>query len=116
MAGMRLSEGATVIAAGVLAGDGAGALITCTDTSMVKVTDLSEYPVKGRGTAGVRAHRFTRGSTALSSGALGPLASLALVSDKETLLPLPSVLGKRDGAGDHVEGAKRIVGMAPKSK
>ena len=36
-----------------------------TQPGSMKVTPFSEYPAKGRGTGGVRAHRFLRGEDAL---------------------------------------------------
>ncbi|MCB1246760.1 MAG: DNA topoisomerase 4 subunit A [Acidimicrobiia bacterium] len=56
VAGMKLSEGAAVIAAAVVGSD--AIVLTHTDAMTAKVTDAAEVPLKGRGTAGVRLTKF----------------------------------------------------------
>jgi DNA gyrase subunit A len=107
MAGVRVAPGARVIFFGVVdpASDaavvtvaGSSAALPGTEPGSVKVTPYAEYPVKGRGTGGVRAHRFVRGEDSLIlawAGAAPPRAAAA------TGVPvdLPEALGKRDGSG-----------------
>ncbi|MDQ1666522.1 MAG: gyrase subunit [Actinomycetota bacterium] len=107
MAGVRVAPGARVIFFGVVdpASDaavvtvaGSSAALPGTEPGSVKVAPYAEYPVKGRGTGGVRAHRFVRGEDSLIlawAGAAPPRAAAA------TGVPvdLPEALGKRDGSG-----------------
>jgi len=85
MAGVRLGDGAKVIGFSVVADAQRDAAVVVTiaeppsDEALftdvegsAKVTPLSEYPAKGRGTGGVRAQRFVRGETALAIGWGGP--------------------------------------------
>ncbi|MGB3595243.1 MAG: DNA topoisomerase IV subunit A, partial [Ornithinimicrobium sp.] len=80
MAGMKLGSGVAVV--GFVAVEprvenvavtvaGASGALPGTETGSVKVTDLAEYPTKGRGTSGVRCHRFVRGEDALVLGWAG---------------------------------------------
>ncbi|MGB3827650.1 MAG: DNA topoisomerase IV subunit A [Ornithinimicrobium sp.] len=77
---------------------GASGALPGTETGSVKVTDLSEYPTKGRGTAGVRCHRFVRGEDALILGWAGPSPARA-ASANGVPVDLPEASGKRDGSG-----------------
>ncbi len=116
VAGVRLTAGSSVIAFGaatVHQGGGpqgsAPVVVTVTapaDGSLpgagegtIKVTPLAEYPAKGRGTGGVRAHRFLRGEDRLALGYVGPGPALACTADG---LPvdLPKVDQRRDGSGE----------------
>ena len=69
-----------------------------TEPGSVKVTPWAEYPGKGRGTGGVRCHRFLRGEDTMIlawAGATPPRASAA----NGSALELPPATGKRDGSG-----------------
>ena len=57
VAGMKLKDGAKVIAAGVILGD--EPILTVTDKGTAKLTPSSEFESKGRGGGGVRITRFT---------------------------------------------------------
>ena len=70
MAGVKLAPGAEVVsftavrptdAAMVVTVAGTAAALPGTEAGTVKVTPLAEYPGKGRGTGGVRCHRFRSG-------------------------------------------------------
>ncbi len=107
MAGMKLSSGATVVgfvaiepsleSVAVTVAGVSGAL-PGTGTGSVKVTDLDEYPTKGRGTSGVRCHRFVRGEDALVLGWAGASPARA-ASANGVPVDLPEAHGKRDGSG-----------------
>ena len=70
MAGIRVAAGQRVRFFGALDPARDGVVVTVsgsadalpgTDPGAIKVTPFAEYPGKGRGTAGVRAHRFLKG-------------------------------------------------------
>ncbi len=54
---MKLSDGATVVAAGAVHGDDT-IVLTQTEEQTAKVTDGDEVPLKGRATGGVRVTKF----------------------------------------------------------
>jgi DNA gyrase subunit A len=107
MAGIRLARGARVVFFGAVDPDRDAAVVTVagssaalpgTEAGSVKVAPYPEVPPKGRGTGGVRCHRFLRGEDTLIlawSGAAPPRAAAA------TGVPvdLPEATGKRDGSG-----------------
>lgn len=75
----------------------------------VKVTPLGEYPTKGRGTAGVRAHRLLKGESVLALAWAG--ASPALACSKAGVArALPAEFGRRDGSGVPVDQRIEAVG------
>lgn len=106
VAGMRLSEGARVLAAGP-AGDG-DQLVTVTDAGRVKLTELAEYPVKGRGGAGVRCHKLLKGEAELQLAYLGP-KPLALAGSAR--VELSGTSARRDGSGVLLDAVPTVVGQ-----
>ena len=107
MAGVRLAPGAATIFFGVVPAGADAAVVTVagsssalpgTDAGSVKVTPFTEYPGKGRGTGGVRCHRFLRGEDVLTlawAGEAPPMAAAAT----GVAVDLPPATGKRDGSG-----------------
>ena len=120
MAGIRLSAGAEVVAfAAFTPGDdallvtvaGSADALPGTDAGTVKVTPLAEYPGKGRGTGGVRCHRFRTGEDRLLLAWCGPgPARAATASGSPVDLPAADV--RRDGTG--VPATAPIAGVAGK--
>ena len=130
VAGMRVADDDAVIGFGVapagsdvaetdVAGIARPALVvTVTDgdpdllggaPGSVKVTPLGEFPVKGRGTAGVRAHRLLKGETGLALAWAG--AAPALASSKAGVArSLPHEFGRRDGSGVSVDAKIEVIG------
>jgi len=108
MAGIKLSAGDTVLHFGAVAArDGQAVVVTVaspgdalpgTTAGSVKVTEFAEYPAKGRGTAGVRAHRFLRGEEALALAWAGHGPARA-ASANGVARALPTEHGRRDGSG-----------------
>ncbi|NLA34916.1 MAG: DNA topoisomerase IV subunit A [Actinobacteria bacterium] len=80
VAGMKLSENATVIAANVVGPD--AVIVTHTDAQTAKVTDAAEVPLKGRGTAGVRLTKF-RDERMLDFAYVGTDANLSVIVGTE---------------------------------
>jgi len=64
----------------------------------VKVTPLGEFPSKGRGTGGVRAHKFLKGEDVLLLAWAGPSPARAISSGGQAI-PLPAEYGRRDASG-----------------
>ena len=107
MAGVRLAPGARVVffgavdparEAAVVTVAGSSAALPGTDAGSVKVTPYVEYPAKGRGTGGVRCHRFLRGEDVLHlawAGAAPPRAAAAT----GVAVDLPAPTDRRDGSG-----------------
>jgi DNA gyrase subunit A len=108
MAGVRVGVGARVVFFGVLPPSAPDALVVTvsgssdalpgTEPGAGKVTPFAEYPGKGRGTGGVRAHRLLKGEDGLLLAWVGPgPARAATPSGGAADLPAPD--GRRDGSG-----------------
>jgi len=96
VAGIKLTEGARVVAGAVAASD-ASDVITITDGGKAKTTPLTDYPTKGRAGVGVRCHTFTKGSTAVAFASIAPSGGVYADSKGKTVKKPPA--GKRDGSG-----------------
>ncbi len=118
IAGIRLSAGQRVVWFGavdpaedgvVVSASGSGTALPGTEPGAVKVTPFAEYPGKGRGTGGVRCHRFLKGEDTLVLAwcGRGP-ARAAAASGAAVDLPEPT--GRRDGSG--VPAAQPIVAVS----
>jgi DNA gyrase subunit A len=134
MAGIRLAPRARVIwfgavdpAAGLRQtaanGPAAGAVVVTiagsaghlpgTATATVKVTPFAEFPGKGRGTGGVRCHRFLKGEDVLVLAWAGPGPARGATA-AGTPVELPAPVGRRDGSGERVgHPLAAIGGTAP---
>jgi DNA gyrase subunit A len=121
VAGIRLSAGAFVVFFGAHSRARPGVVVTVTgsagalpgtEAGTVKVTDLSAYPGKGRGTGGVRCHRLLRGEdlVRLAYAGAGPARAAAATG---VPLPLPATNDKRDGSGVAASGIIDGVGPSP---
>ena len=75
----------------------------------VKVTPFAEYPAKGRGTGGVRCHRFLKGEDTLVFAWAGPGPARAAASSGAAV-DLPEATGRRDGSG--VPGTQPVVAVS----
>ncbi len=136
MAGIRLAAGARVIWFGAVtpgratgagapgagpggAADATGPVVVTvagsaaelpgTGAGGVKVTPYAEFPAKGRGTGGVRCHRFLRGEDALLlawAGDFPPLGATAA----GTPVDLPGPFGRRDGSGVGLADPLAMIG------
>jgi DNA gyrase subunit A len=123
MAGIRLTGRARVVYFGtVRAEDAPDALVATvagssgalpgTEVGTAKVTPLAEYPGKGRGTGGVRCHRFLRGEDALRLAWVGP-GPLRATAGSGTPVDLPLAIGRRDGSGTPLAQPVTAIGGAP---
>jgi DNA gyrase subunit A len=119
VAGIRLTDGARVIAFSLLDPAEEHRVVTIAKgenfygdpVSSIKVSDFAEFPAKGRATGGVRAHRFLTGETELALGWVGrsPQAASAGGGARS----LPESLTRRDGSGAPLEAKIDAVGTVP---
>ncbi|MBO0596046.1 DNA topoisomerase IV subunit A [Nesterenkonia sp. E16_7] len=84
------------------------------EAGSIKLTDFAEFPAKGRGTAGVRAHRFMRGEDHLKLGwaGIGPALGAARNGVARNL---PSEMVRRDGSGIPLERGVDAVAPSPEA-
>ncbi|MBM7050709.1 DNA topoisomerase (ATP-hydrolyzing) subunit A [Rothia sp. ZJ1223] len=115
MAGMKVADDDAVIAFGATAPGTNAQVVTVTNAASsmepsVKVTELSEFPAKGRATAGMRAHRLLTGETQLDFAwvGVGPAKAVSAAGVARTL---PTEFGARDGSG--VPLVQAIVAVGP---
>jgi DNA gyrase subunit A len=117
MAGVRLAAGAQVVFFGALADPDSSVVVTVSGTSAalpgteagaVKVTPFSEYPGKGRGTGGVRCHRFLKGEDAMVLAWAGEAPARG-AAPSGAPVDLPEASGRRDGSGTPADQAMAAV-------
>jgi DNA gyrase subunit A len=107
MAGIKLSDGASVLAftavdperdAVVVTVAGTSGALPGTTVGSAKVTPYQLYPSKGRATGGVRCQRFLRGEDQLSFAWAGALPARA-ADESGNPVELPPLDQRRDGSG-----------------
>ncbi|WP_110205411.1 DNA gyrase/topoisomerase IV subunit A [Nocardioides daejeonensis] len=106
IAGVRVSDGARVTWFGavdpemsvLVTSSGASTSLPGTENGSVKVTDFLQYPSKGRGTGGVRCHRFLKGEDVLVFAWAGDSPARAAASSGAPI-DLPPTDDRRDGSG-----------------
>lgn len=120
MAGINLTASSTVIFFGVVdpAADTVVATISSssstiagTDPGRAKVSQLSEFPAKGRATGGVRAHAFLKGEDVLSAAWAGPVPAVAVGQDG-SVRQLPEAGAKRDASGSALDSVIGSIGRS----
>ncbi|QRV02874.1 DNA topoisomerase IV subunit A [Arcanobacterium phocisimile] len=120
VAGMRVSDGASVIALGVVPADdlaahgvvtiaGSSQALPGTVAGSAKITPLDRYPAKGRGTGGVRAQRFLRGEDILSHAWIGQLPARAVTVEGKPV-ELPEIDERRDASGSPLVDIVSAIG------
>ena len=117
MAGVRLARGARVTSFTALTPAASALVVTIagsadalpgTEAGSIKITPLAEYPAKGRGTGGVRCHKFRSGEDTLVLAWVG-IGQARAATASGVPADLPTVLGKRDGTGS--PGTTPISGL-----
>jgi DNA gyrase subunit A len=107
MAGIKLSDGAQAIYftsikvtkdTQVLTAAGNSESLGAVDAGSAKITEIAEFPAKGRATGGVRAHKFIRDENQLYFAYVGNSPILASASAGKPL-ETPEYLAKRDASG-----------------
>ncbi len=106
IAGIRLADKAKVISftsvydldSVVVTVSGSSTALPGTQSGMVKVSKFGEFPGKGRGTGGVRCHRFLKGEDCLILAWAGTEPAVAGATSGAPIT-LPPATGKRDSSG-----------------
>ncbi len=107
MAGVRVTPGERCVFFGVVdpttdavvvTSSGSGSALPGTEPGSLKVTPYADYPAKGRGTGGVRAHRFLKGEDTLVLAWVGPTPARANAAGG-VAVELPEIDPRRDGSG-----------------
>ncbi len=115
IAGVRLAPKQRVVFFGAFTPDDDAAVVTAsgsstalpgTEPGALKVTLFSEYPPKGRGTGGVRCHRFLKGEDTLVFAYAGP-GPVRAAAASGAAVDLPEPTGRRDGSG--LPGSQPVV-------
>jgi len=88
---------------------GSSSALPGTEPGAVKVTPMAAYPAKGRGTGGVRCHRFLKGEDTLVFAWAGTGPARAAASSGAAV-DLPDAAGRRDGSG--TPGSQPIAAAA----
>ncbi|MEQ1734857.1 MAG: DNA topoisomerase IV subunit A [Rhodoglobus sp.] len=87
------------------------ATIAGADPGRAKVSSMGDFPGKGRGTGGVRAHAFLKGEDVLAVAWVGPTPALAVGQDGAAR-QLPETLAKRDASGTPLDGVIGSIGQS----
>ncbi len=119
VAGVRLTEGASVIAFSLVDPRAENRVVTIAKgenfygdpVSSIKVSDFEEFPGKGRATGGVRAHRFLTGESELVLGFVGPTPQAASAGGGAR--SLPDSLSRRDASGVPLDAKIDAIGTLP---
>ena len=117
VAGIKLAKQASVLWFGAVRPDvdqvvtvaGSSSSLPGTEPGAAKLTPLMEYPTKGRGTSGVRCHRFLKGEDALIIAGIGAAPMMATAASGSPV-ELPTQPGKRDGSGSVL--AQPVIALA----
>mgnify|MGYP003637713373 FL=1 len=121
MAGIRVSPGAEVIFFDAVKPDlenvavtisGSSVTIPGTDPGRVKLSEFSQFPAKGRGTGGVRAHSLLKGEDVLTLAWVGRVPATAVGPDG-AVRQLPTERSKRDGSGTLLDSVIGSLGTTP---
>ncbi|WP_341954716.1 DNA topoisomerase IV subunit A [Salinibacterium sp. TMP30] len=121
MAGIRMDAGASVIFFDSVAPgsdtvavtvSGSSGTIAGTDPGRAKVSEFDQFPAKGRGTGGVRAHSLLKGEDVLTLGWVGAAPATAVAPDG-VVRQLPTELGKRDASGAPLDSVIGSIGTTP---
>ncbi|MEO2095793.1 MAG: DNA topoisomerase IV subunit A [Brachybacterium sp.] len=118
VAGIKLAGDAQVLSFGVVdvtapadvvTVAGSSSTLPLLQTGSLKVSALTEFPAKGRSTAGMRCHRFLRGEDSLIGAWVVPHPARAS-SEAGQPIDLPEPTGRRDGSGTPVPVPIAAVG------
>ncbi|MFE7604898.1 DNA topoisomerase (ATP-hydrolyzing) subunit A [Brachybacterium paraconglomeratum] len=118
VAGIKLAGDAQVLSFGVIdvtapadvvTVAGSSSTLPLLQTGSLKVSALTEFPAKGRSTAGMRCHRFLRGEDSLIGAWVVPHPARAS-SEAGQPIDLPEPTGRRDGSGTPVPVPIAAVG------
>lgn len=98
MAGQKLVDGDEVSSFSVISSSEKETALVITHTGRsVKATPFVLYPGKGRGTGGVRSHKYLKGETTLALSTVSGSGVMFTADGKQ--VPLPKIDTRRDGSG-----------------
>jgi DNA gyrase subunit A len=120
MAGIKLTQGETVVFFTSLSSEDVASAIVATiaassqtlpgtDPGSAKLSDFSEYPVKGRATGGVRAQRFLKGEDTIAVAWVGRSPARAVAPDGSPRT-LPESGSRRDASGVMLDAIIGAIG------
>lgn len=117
VAGIKLAKGAKVVFGTVIqpTKDTVVATVAGKDsntTTSIKLSLLSEFPAKGRATAGVRCHKFLSGEKVVVSAAAGN-APIHAATNTGGFVEVPDKLVKRDASGTKLSKSVGAVCATP---
>jgi DNA gyrase subunit A len=109
VAGVSLSADSKLVSFSVVPSNEEAPVVLTYTGETIKLTPLALYPSKGRGTGGVRSHKFLKEETQLIKAWVGtnPISSNA----KGEPVALPAIDPRRDGTGSKVEGIIEHIGL-----
>jgi DNA gyrase subunit A len=122
IAGVRVAPGHRAVWFGALDASADNLVVTVagssnalpgTEAGTVKVTSFAEYPGKGRGTGGVRCHRFLKGEDVLLLAYAGQ-APVKAAASSGAPVDLPEEHGRRDGSGTPAAQPILAISGAPR--
>jgi DNA gyrase subunit A len=97
MKGMKLTEGAEVVAAGVVPADADAVVVSVSDSGALKVSAAADFPQKGKGGGGVRCQTFRKNESRLTAAAVA--VSPVGVNASGAVVDFPLERVRRDGPG-----------------
>ncbi|MFM7089099.1 MAG: DNA topoisomerase (ATP-hydrolyzing) subunit A [Candidatus Paceibacterota bacterium] len=110
VAGLKIKEGDEVLLLDAVEGDNS-LLFTLTDKGNYKVSQMSQYPEKGRSTSGLRAHTFKKEDKEIVSAVVSS-EGFAL-TESGSVVGIPNLNMKRDSAGikhkDNIKAFGKIL-------
>lgn len=118
VAGMNLGTGVQAVYFGAVNPDSVvvtaannSSALAGTDPGSAKLSELSEFPAKGRATGGVRAHKFIRNEDQVYFAWAGNRNLMASTSDGKPV-DLELELSKRDASGSKLSSTIGAIGTA----
>ena len=108
VAGVALSDGDEVVAAGVVEADASQIVVVLTDGGNLKASPAEDFPLKGRGTSGVRCIAMKSADSRITSALITNETWSALTTSGNTLSTNVGLV-KRDASGVQAPGAARVA-------
>ena len=108
VAGVALSDGDEVVAAGAVEADASQIVVVLTDGENLKASSAEDYPMKGRGTSGVRCIAMKSADSRVTSALVTNETWSALTASGKTLSTSVDLV-KRDASGVQAPSANSVA-------